>query len=125
MNKEKEKFDSITPKIVLGQLFKSRNIMHIVHLKNPSFAVHTATQMYYEKILTLTDELAEVHFGITGKKDIDSIPAATYIDPTQHINDISYYMESNRKLFKTSEEQNIIDEMLSLMGKTKFLLTPS
>lgn len=125
MNKEKLNFDTITPKLVLGQLFKSRNVMHIVHLKTQSFAVHKASQEYYDTLLTLTDDLAETHFGVTGKKELDLIPAAQYMDPEMHLNDIYYYLSSNRHLFTSDEEANIIDEILALISKTKYLLTLS
>lgn len=123
MNKEKTMFDTITAKIVLGQLFKSRNVMHIVHLRTNSYATHKATEKYFERILDLADRLTEVHSGVTGVKEIDSIPPATYIDPVMHLTDIYQYVVSNRYLFTSKEEQNIIDEILGLMSKTKYLLT--
>lgn len=123
MAENKDIFTTITPKMVLGQLFKSRDVMHIVHLKTNSFAVHKATDIYYSSLLDLVDSLAETHFGVMGKKELDDIPAAKYIDPVAHLNDICYYLTSNRKLFTTTPEQNIIDEILALMYQTKYRLT--
>lgn len=125
MKPEKDVFITITPKIILGQLFKSRDIMHIVHLRTTSFAVHKATEAYYTSLLDLTDHLAETHFGIIGVADVDDIPPARYTDPTQHLNDMVHYLSSHKKLFTTSAEQSIIDEILALMYKTLYLLTLS
>lgn len=119
----KDVFATITPKMVLGQLFKSRDTTHIIHLKTNSYAIHKAMEKYFKSILDLTDRLAETHFGITGKKEIDDIPSSKYIDPSEHMNDISFYLNRNRAVFTTSQEQNIIDEMLGLMNQIKYLLT--
>lgn len=123
MSRPKDTIDTITPKIVFGQLFKSRNTMHIVHLRTQSMAVHKTTQAYYEELLNLTDHLIEVHFGVTGKKEFDMIPHSVYVDPIAHMNDMFYYITSNRHLFQTAQELNIIDDILTLISKTRFLLT--
>ena len=123
MAENKDIFTTITPKMVLGQLFKSRDVMHIVHLRTNSFAVHKATDTYYNEILDLTDKLTEVHFGVTGKKEFDEIPSAKYIDPTSHLKDVCYYLTGNRKVFTTTAEQNIIDEILALVYQTLYRLT--
>jgi hypothetical protein len=123
MSKEKDYFDSITTKMVLSQLFKSLNTMRIVSLKTTSYAVHNTSNAYCREIQSLILELAHVHFGVIKKKELDEIPSAKYVDPTMHLNDINYYLDNNRKLFKTSQESNIIDEILKLISKTKNLLT--
>jgi hypothetical protein len=123
MADNKDIFSTITPKMVLGQLFKSRDVMHIVHLKTNSFAVHKATDIYYNELLELVDKLAEIHFGVMGKKELDEIPSAKYIEPTQHLKDISYYLTGNRRVFNTSAEQNVIDEILGLIYQTLYRLT--
>lgn len=123
MADNKDTFTTITPKMVLGQLFKSRDIMHIVHLRTTSLSTHKTAEAYYTSLLILVDLLAEVHFGVIGKKDIDEIPTAKYIDPTMHLNDLSYYLTGNRRVFTTSHEQSILDDIMTLISKTQFLLT--
>lgn len=120
---DKNIFTTITPKMVLGQLFKSRDTAHIIHLKTTSFSTHKAMEKYYKGLLELIDTLAETYFGVVGKKELDEIPGSKYIDPIQHLKDICYYLEGNRKVFTTTCEQNIIDEIHGLMYKTLYLLT--
>lgn len=123
MSKEKDYFDSITPKMVLSQLFKSLNTMRIVSLKTNSYSVYNNCNDYCKALEPLIIELAHVHFGVIKKKELDEIPSAKYVDPMMHLNDINYYLDNNRKLFKTSQESNIIDEILKLVSKTKNLAT--
>lgn len=123
MTKEKETFDSITPKIIIGQLYKSANTMRIVSLKTNSYSIRSASREYANLILPLVDSLAEIHFGVSKKKELDEIPGARYIDPTMHINDISYYLEGNSKLFKTQQELSVINDILSCISHTKYLLS--
>lgn len=122
-NNKDEKFATITPKIVLGQLFKSRNVMTLVHLRTHSLAIHKTSEEYYESLSKILDKLAEVHFGAIGKKEIDDIPHAKYVDPEMHLKDISHYLQTNRGVFLTSAEQSIIDELLALMFHSLYKLT--
>lgn len=123
MSQRKDTIDTITPKIVFGQLFKSRNTMHIVHLRTESRATHDTCQNYYETLLPLIDDLIETHFGVTGRKELDMIPSSVYVDPVEHMNDMMYYITSSRKIFNTTQEANIIDEILHLISHTKYRLT--
>lgn len=123
MSKEKLSFDTITAKMVIGQLFKSCNTMRIVKLKTNSSSIYSASDVYCEKLLYLVDDLCKIHFGAIGKKELDEIPSSRYIDPDQHLVDINRYLQSNRSLFKTSSEQLVIDKILTLILKTKYELT--
>jgi hypothetical protein len=123
MNKEKEKFDTVTLNIIFGQLFKSKNTMLIVHLKTESLAVHNASKVYFQKLEELLLELTKVSFGIAGRKMIDEIPHSKYIDPEHHLNDIYFYLNRYKDLFKSQEESNIIGEILKLISKTKLDIT--
>lgn len=123
MNKEKETFDNITTKLVIAQLFKSSMIMRIVSLKTNSHLIMDTSSKYSYKLTKLTDNLARIHYGVIGKKEIDDLPPCRYIDPVEHINDISYYISSNRKLFNTPQELSVIDEILKLISLTKNQLT--
>lgn len=57
--KEKEIFTTIKPEIVLGQLFQSRDIMHLTHLATTSYAEHKALNKAYDGLLSLLDDLIE------------------------------------------------------------------
>ena len=53
------------------------------------------------------------------------IPEAKSEDINKHLNNLKSYIESNRYIFKESNIQNIIDEIVALINKTTYLLTLS
>jgi hypothetical protein len=53
------------------------------------------------------------------------IPEARAEDINKHLSDLKSYIESNRSIFKESNIQNIIDEIVTLINKTTYLLTLS
>jgi hypothetical protein len=108
----------------INKLFHSRNVAHIVHLETTSYAKHKALNEYYDSLLDLTDELSEVSFGAMGKQKL-IIPEARAEDINKHLSDLKSYIESNRSIFKESNIQNIIDEIVTLINKTTYLLTLS
>ena len=113
----------------ISYLFHSRTQAHMFHLQTPSFAEHKALNTFYDSFLTLADTFIETYQGLYGKiggklmfnveTDVDSIP----------------YLKSIRSIFTKSglvrqsfsEEDthlhNIVDEMLGLINKSKYLLT--
>ena len=105
----------------INKLFHSRNVAHIVHLETTSYAKHKALNEYYDSLLDLTDELSEVSFGAMGKQKL-IIPEARAEDINKHLSDLKSYIESNRSIFKESNIQNIIDEIVALINKTTYLL---
>jgi hypothetical protein len=107
-----------------GKLFHSRNVSHLVHLNVTSFAKHKALNEYYDGILDLLDTLIETSFGSIGRQEI-IIPEARAEDINKHLSDLKSYIESNRSIFKESNIQNIIDEIVALIDHTKYLLTLS
>ena len=119
-------FDTkVTPGIFFGQLFNSRDTIHLAHLQTTSFAEHKALNEYYDTLLSLTDELIEVYFGMTKRWEI-KIPSANYISPQAHLKTIRMYVESNRGILGTASHiQNIVDEIMALIDKTQYLLTLS
>jgi hypothetical protein len=50
----------------LGTLFLARDIAHSVHLNTRSFAKHSALNEFYDAIVGLADEFAEVYQGRNG-----------------------------------------------------------
>jgi len=123
MSKEKVSFDTISPKMVLGQLFKSINIMKIVRFKTTIASVAHEADSYCEEMSAMLQLLIEVHYGVVNKKELDEIPGAKYIDPIMHFKDITYYLEGNRKVFKTLQESAIVDDILALISKYSYRLT--
>jgi hypothetical protein len=124
---EKEIFTTVKPELVIGQLFQSRDTIHIAHLQTVNYAEHKALNKYYDSLLDLTDGLLETYFGTIGKRINIKIPASEYVNPQQHLKQLMEYVKKHRGVFGTENThiQNIVDEILALISKTLYLLTLS
>lgn len=111
----------MTPGKFIGTLFQSRDMMHIAHLQTTSFAEHKALGGYYDGILELTDTFSEVYFGRNKRVEI-VIPESKNMDSVSHLKELQAILDTERNNY-SSELQNIVDEMLSLVNKTLYLLT--
>ena len=128
MIKEKEIFTTVKPELIFGQLFQSRDMMHITHLQTVNYAEHKALNSYYDGILDLTDNLIETYFGTIGGKRINfKIPASEYMNPTQHLTQLKDYLMKHRGVLgsENTHIQNILDEIIGLITQTIYLLTLS
>jgi hypothetical protein len=125
--KEKELFTTIKPEIFLGQLFQSRDIMHLTHLATVGLGEHKALNFYYDGILDLTDKLIETYFGTIGKRLNIKIPASEYMNSKAHLTYMKDYIFKHRGVLgmENTHLQNIIDEILGLITQTLYLLTLS
>jgi hypothetical protein len=125
MIKEKEIFTTVKPELVIGQLFQSRDMMHITHLQTLNFAEHKALGDYYGGILDLTDSLTETYFGTIGKRLNFKIPQSEYMNSSQHLSQLKEYVFKHRGVFgaENTHIQNIIDEIIALITQTLYLLT--
>jgi hypothetical protein len=123
--KEKELFTTIKPEIFIGQLFQSRDMMHLTHLQTTSFAEHKALNGYYDGILGLTDSLTESYFGTIGKRLNVKIPASEYMNSRTHLTYMKDYVFKHRGVLgmENTHIQNIIDEIIGLITETLYLLT--
>jgi 2-phosphoglycerate kinase len=123
--KEKELFTTVKPEIVIGQLFQSRDIIHIAHLQTTSFSEHKALDGYYTDIIGLTDDIVESYFGTIGKRLNFKIPASEYMNAKTHLIYMKDYMMKHRGVFgmENTHLQNSIDEVLSLITSTLYKLT--
>lgn len=123
--KEKELFTTIKPELVLGQLFQSRDIIHLTHLATTSYAEHKALNGLYDSLLDLVDDLIEAYYGTIGKRLNIKIPASEYMNAQAHIKYIKEYLMKHREVFgkDNTHLQNIIDEIIALYSKTQYLLT--
>lgn len=125
--KEKELFTTIKPEIFLGQLFQSRDIMHLTHLATVGLGEHKALNFYYDGVLDLTDKLIETYFGTIGKRLNLKIPASEYMNSKTHLTYLKDYIFKHRGVLgmENTHLQNIIDEILGLITQTLYLLTLS
>lgn len=113
----------------MGLLFLARDVAHSVHLNTSSYAVHKATQKFYERLPELADSFAEAYQGRHGLIGPISLMSA------DKNNDLVVFLEDQleriavgRFEFCDAEEsaiQNIIDEIvghyLSALYKLKHL----
>ena len=125
--KEKEHFTTIKPEIFLGQLFQSRDIMHLTHLATVGLGEHKALNFYYDGILDLTDKLIETYFGTIGKRLNIKMPASEYMNSKAHLTYMKDYIFKHRGVLgmENTHLQNIIDEIIGLITQTLYLLTLS
>lgn len=123
--REKEIFTTVKPELVVGQLFHSRDVMHIAHLQTTSYAEHKALNNYYDELLDLVDGLLESYMGTVGKRINFKIPASEYVNPKQHLTQLKQYVMKHRTVFgeENTHLQNIVDEIIALITKTLYLLT--
>jgi hypothetical protein len=123
--KEKELFTTVKPEIVIGQLFQSRDIIHIAHLQTTSFSEHKALDGYYTEIIDLIDDIIESYFGTIGKRLNFKIPASEYMNAKTHLIYMKDYIMKHRGVFgmENTHLQNSIDEVLSLITSTLYQLT--
>jgi hypothetical protein len=100
----------------IATLFLTRELAHRYHLATKSYSQHKALQKFYEDILDLTDDLAEMTQGAHGMLDIPILTEKkSYKEPLYCIADKLQYVENNRyKAYKKEETalQNKIDEIV-------------
>jgi DNA-binding ferritin-like protein len=82
---------------LIARCFAARTAAHFAHLSTNSHAVHMALESFYEDIIPVTDEFAEVYQGVFGKiEDYPAIkPLAT--NPVQMIRALRDWIVMNRE----------------------------
>ena len=123
--KEKELFTTVKPEIVLGQLFQSRDIIHLAHLQTTSFSEHKALDGYYSEVIGLLDDLVEAYFGTIGKRLNFKSPGSEYMNAKAHLTYMKDYVMKHRNVFgnENTHLQNIVDEIIALITSTLYQLT--
>jgi len=102
----------------IATLFLARELAHRYHLSTKSYSQHKALQNFYEDLLDLTDDLAEITQGAHGLLDIPILTEKkTYKEPLYCIADKLQYVEKNRYKAYSKEDtalQNKIDEIVAV-----------
>ena len=110
----------------IATLFLTRELAHRYHLSTKSYSQHKALQNFYEDILDLTDDLAEMVQGTHGLLDIPILTEKNkYKEPLYCIADKLQYVENNRyKAFSKNDTalQNKIDEIVETFLRTIYKL---
>jgi hypothetical protein len=110
---------------IIGDLFFLRNLAHLRHLYTSSYAEHVALEEFYVSLLPLTDQLAE----IMQKHNVGNIVIySAYTDMIEDDNRLQIYFNAFKEKFEevnfnlTRAENNIIDDILSLIDQTLYKL---
>jgi len=104
----------------------------LLHWQTPKYAQHKALDELFDSLIDLGDELAESVMGKYGRPHLSEESLCLRL--FNYNNNLSYFMDELyncyrnecRCLFdenKDSELLNIIDEIISLIDKIKYLLT--
>lgn len=108
---------------IIALLFLDRTLTHMEHLRTDSYSKHKALQKFYETIVELTDDLAEIYQGYEGI--MRDIPVMDH-PPKGDIADILarrvVEIEKLRKCCDLSAVQNVIDEIVGLYLTTVYRL---
>ena len=110
----------------IATLFLARELAHRYHLATKSYSQHKALQNFYEDLLDLIDDLAEMTQGAHGMLDIPVLTEKqSYKEPLYCIVDKLKYVETNRyKAYsqKDTALQNKIDEIVEVFLRTIYKL---
>ena len=117
---------------VFTNVLKNISQAKLLHWQTPKYAQHKALDELFESLIELGDELAESIMGKYGRPHISDENLSLRL--FNYNNNLSYFMDELyncyrndcRGLFdenKDSELLNIVDEIISLIDKIKYLLT--
>ena len=112
--------------ILIKKLFEARQIIHNEHLATNSFAVHKALGKFYEEIIEIADELAEVYQGEFGLLDLSGPINAVRVEPTAYLKDLANFLKGAPTLIGDDFQcyhQNILDTATALCYRTVYMLT--
>ncbi len=96
------------------------------HHETTSYAEHQATGGFYDSLADLSDGLVETYIGCYGRTNQDfgmKFKAYTEGCTTKYLEFFTEKMKKHQEEIKDSAINNIIDEIVALAKKTKYLLT--
>lgn len=116
--------------ILVQELMLSVTSMHVAHFSVSgvgSDAAHRAIGDYYESIQGLVDNLIEQYQGMTETllnfpSSMSVVPIKSVTDAVTHLRYLYKLAENAHGSMPNSELQNTIDEVKSLINKTKYKL---
>ena len=109
---------------LIARCFHARTAAHILHLKSKSYAEHKALNEFYDEIIDLIDEFAEMYQG-EHATIIENYPDGyrTPSSPLVLIGGLQSWIENNRKNICESQQcQAQIDVILMLCNQTFYKL---
>lgn len=112
---------------LIAVLFLSRDVAHREHLRTKSYAQHKALNEFYDEIVDLADDLAEMYQGRNGI--IDNIPLlkenSSAGAPADKLAEHLAFVEKSRYSAVSKDDtalQNKIDEIVGLYLSTLYKL---
>lgn len=106
-------------------LFHARTQAHVLHLQTRSYAAHKALEEFYEGIVSLADELAEVYQGEYGLIKFGAADYEPATDAMHMLDDLRECVDECAKEEFVPEDthlNNICDEIRSLIASTQYKL---
>lgn len=116
--------------IDLEDLLQILDQARILHWQTDSYAEHKALGKFYDTLNPLVDDFVETAMGIVGKDDTSKTYRVVVRGYDDY--DVTAYISNVANAFRKMKEdipdnltdlQNILDEMISLANKTRYLLT--
>lgn len=96
------------------------------HQKTKSYAEHMATGAFYESLSDMSDALVETYIGCHGRTNEDfgmRFKAYTEGCTTKYLEYFKEKIKEHQEEIKESAINNMVDEIVALAAKTKYLLT--
>lgn len=115
----------------IGTLFQILNQLRMMHWQTDSYAAHVALGQLYDGMDELIDEFVETYSGKYGKPKLDSpleigVVDISRIDPESFLGEVCQFIQGkfseNLDASKDTDLNNIRDEMLASVNKTRYLL---
>jgi DNA-binding ferritin-like protein len=109
--------------LFLATLLHSGTNTHFFHWSTKSYAKHKALGGFYERIISLTDDLAETFFGIYGQ--ITEFPSTYHMpkEPLSYLQSLQAFVKAARPdLPQDSEIVQLIDNIAQEIDTTIYLL---
>ena len=112
----------------VAYLFDARTAAHKIHLSTPNYAAHIALAEWYDAVIDLADQLAEVARGIALGQvlpfDAAECACKAETNPVTLLAGVVAYLDANRAaLSPRSEVQNIVDEIQNLTHRAIYKTT--
>ena len=109
----------------IAKLMQARTATHMMHLMTDSYARHKALNGFYDTIQDQLDVVAEAALGAYGKPVSMSIEAmkVNVGSEEKYLKDLRNVVADAREMCKSTNIQNEIDNILTLIDKTLYLFT--
>lgn len=111
---------------VIRLLLQSRDYTHFIHWNTDSYAEHEALGIYYEELIPLVDQLAELYLGYDKKFPIPtSINLPEDVSIVSYLSNIGNAIDAFTRNIAREDIKNVLAEILSLINQTLYRLSLS